>query len=49
MAGILFEQWFHEDFVPSFKKHLKSLNLEEKALLFIGQCSCLQQRLVPND
>lgn len=34
----IFEQWFHEEFVPKTRAHLASMNQEEKALLLIDNC-----------
>ena len=33
MTANLFDRWFNQEFVPTVKKHLKLLGLEEKAIL----------------
>lgn len=39
MNVALFKEWFFGEFVPSVRKHLKSVNVEQKALLLIDNCS----------
>jgi transposase-like protein len=38
MTGTIFSQWFHQDFVPSVKKHLKKQKLPQKAVLLLDNC-----------
>lgn len=38
MTGEVFSRWFNEDFVSSVRSHLRSLNLEEKAILTLDHC-----------
>jgi hypothetical protein len=38
MNVILFKEWFHDEFVPSMRKHLESKNLEPKAILLLDNC-----------
>ena len=38
MTSDIFGKWFHEEFVPSVRSHLRSLNLEEKAVLTLDHC-----------
>lgn len=35
----IFKEWFHNEFVPSVKKHLRNSNFEEKALLVLDNAS----------
>lgn len=38
MTSAIFEDWFHKEFAPSVRKHLRSLKLPEKALLLLDNC-----------
>ena len=38
MTRDIFSDWFHNDFVPNVRKHLRSKNLEEKAVLLLDNC-----------
>ena len=38
MTAALFEQWFHNSFVPSVRKSLRSQGLEERAILLLDNC-----------
>lgn len=38
MNVALFKEWFHDEFIPSVRKHLKSKNLDQKAILFLDNC-----------
>lgn len=38
MTAEVFSKWFNEEFVPSVRSHLRSLNLEEKAILTLDHC-----------
>jgi len=38
MTAVIFEEWFHQDFVPSVRKHLRRQGLEEKAVLLLDNC-----------
>ncbi|XP_060577429.1 jerky protein homolog-like [Ruditapes philippinarum] len=38
MTSTIFEEWFHEDFVPSVRKHLRRKKLEAKAILLMDHC-----------
>jgi hypothetical protein len=38
MNVVLFKEWFHDEFVPSVRKHLESKNLEPKAILLLDNC-----------
>ena len=39
MTRILFSSWFHNEFVPSVKKHAEENEYEPKALLLVDNCS----------
>ncbi len=45
----IFEQWFHDEFVPKTRAHLNSLNLEEKAVLLIDNCPAHPMKLESSD
>lgn len=38
MTSDIFTKWFHEEFVPSVRKHLRSLKIEERAVLTLDHC-----------
>ena len=38
MTSDIFEDWFHNSFVPEVRKHLRSLKLPEKAILLLDNC-----------
>ena len=38
MTSDIFEDWFHNSFVPEVRKHLRSLKLPEKAVLLLDNC-----------
>jgi len=38
MTGAIFKEWFHSDFVPSVRKHLRRIGMEEKAVLLLDNC-----------
>ena len=38
MTSTIFERWFHKEFVPSVRKHLRQQKLEPKALLLLDNC-----------
>lgn len=38
MTRDLFSEWFHHFFVPAVRKHLRSLKIEEKAVLLLDNC-----------
>jgi hypothetical protein len=44
MTEALFVEWFHDEFVPAVKNHLRSVKLEEKALLLLDNAPvhCLE-------
>jgi hypothetical protein len=35
----IFEEWFHESFVPSVEKHLEDIGQEPKAVLLLDNCT----------
>ena len=39
MTQEIMENWFHTEFVPKVKLFLKSINQEEKAILFMDNCA----------
>lgn len=45
----IFEEWFHEEFVPKVRAHLASLNQEEKAVLLIDNCPAHPMKLESSD
>ncbi len=40
MTTEIFEEWFHESFVPSVEKHFEDIGQEPKAVLLLDNCSC---------
>ena len=38
MTASIFKWWFHDKFVPAVRKHLRKLQLEEKAILLLDNC-----------
>ncbi|XP_053373996.1 jerky protein homolog-like [Mercenaria mercenaria] len=38
MTSVIFEDWFHEEFVPSVRKHLRLNKKEAKAILLMDHC-----------
>ncbi len=38
MTATIFEEWFQKSFVPAVRKHLRSLKMEEKAVLLLDNC-----------
>lgn len=38
MTSSIFENWFHKEFVPAVRKHLRQQRLEPKALLLLDNC-----------
>ena len=38
MTSTIFEHWFHMEFVPAVRKHLRQQRLEPKALLLLDNC-----------
>ena len=38
MTSSIFEDWFHEDFVPSVRRHLCLKRMEPKAILLMDHC-----------
>ena len=38
MTSSIFERWFHKEFVPAVRKHLRQQRLETKALLLLDNC-----------
>ena len=38
MTSSIFEHWFHKEFVPAVRKHLRQQRLEPKALLLLDNC-----------
>ena len=38
MTSTIFENWFHKEFVPAVRKHLRQQRLEPKALLLLDNC-----------
>lgn len=45
----IFEQWFHEQFVPKVRAYLASINQEEKAVLLIDNCPAHPMKLESAD
>lgn len=39
MTASLFEDWFHNDFVPAVRKHLRRQGVEPKAILLLDNCT----------
>jgi transposase-like protein len=39
MTREIFTEWFHSYFVPSVRRHLRSINQEERAVLLLDNCS----------
>ena len=38
MSAAIFNEWFHESFMPSVRRHLHECRLEEKAVLLLDNC-----------
>ena len=38
MTSSIFEDWFHEEFVPSVRRHLRHKKMESKAILLMDHC-----------
>ena len=38
MTSVIFENWFHSDFVPTVRRYLLDKNMEPKALLLLDNC-----------
>ena len=38
MTSLIFENWFHSEFVPAVRRHFLDKNLEPKALLLLDNC-----------
>uniref|UniRef100_A0A8C8RVB4 HTH CENPB-type domain-containing protein n=1 Tax=Pelusios castaneus TaxID=367368 RepID=A0A8C8RVB4_9SAUR len=51
MTRSIFEEWFHNSFVPAVRKHLRKKKLEPKALLLLDNCPAHppSELLVSND
>uniref|UniRef100_A0A8C8RSI5 DDE-1 domain-containing protein n=1 Tax=Pelusios castaneus TaxID=367368 RepID=A0A8C8RSI5_9SAUR len=51
MTRSIFEEWFHNSFVPTVRKHLRKKKLEPKALLLLDNCPAhpSSELLVSND
>jgi hypothetical protein len=49
MTMNIFENWFHSEFVPKVKAYLRSIQQEEKALLFIDNCPAHPMELQTDD
>uniref|UniRef100_A0A8C8RE27 DDE-1 domain-containing protein n=1 Tax=Pelusios castaneus TaxID=367368 RepID=A0A8C8RE27_9SAUR len=51
MTRSIFEEWFHNSFVPAVRKHLRKKKLEPKALLLLDNCPAHPppELLVSND
>ena len=39
MTSEIFQSWFHETFVPTVRKELSALGLEQKDVLVLDNCS----------
>ena len=39
MTASIFKEWFHRDFVPAVRRHLRKQGLEEKAVLVLDNCT----------
>ena len=39
MTAFIFKEWFHRDFVPAMRRHLRKQGLEEKAVLVLDNCT----------
>ena len=47
----IFEDWFHNDFVPGVREGLANLGQEQKAILFIDNCAAHpgEEKLISDD
>jgi len=48
MTTEIFEEWFHEIFVPGVEKHLIEIGQEPKAVLLLDNCTCHPSVLISN-
>ena len=49
MTASIFEDWFHQTFVPATRRHLRSRKLEPKAILLVDNCSAHPTHLKSKD